>query len=53
LPIACEYSQRIIGRGSSVFAVAHATIESSSGYIGQTTSVAGRPPLQSRLIAPS
>ena len=30
-----------------------ASIESTSAYIGDTTSVLGRPPLQSRLIAPS
>ena len=34
-------------------AAAHASIESTSAYIGQTMSVAGRPPDQSRAIAPS
>ena len=50
--MACEYSHMISGR-SSVFVSAHSTIFSSSGYIGQTTSVTRWPPDQSRLIAPS
>ena len=39
--------------GMSSALSAHATIASSSGYIGQTTSVARCPPAQSPLIAPS
>jgi hypothetical protein len=42
LPIACEYSHRIIGR-FPLPALAQATISLMAGYMGHTTSVARCP----------
>ena len=52
LPMAWEYSHRMRGRSWGP-AAAQATMRSIAGYIGHTRSVAGRPPSQSRMIAPS